>query len=177
MVFIGGGSFGRRRRRRYDPYDDPYQQPPPGYGPPPQGYGYGPRYRRGYGGGGGGSCLRDLLFLDAGCCAADALGCGAQLAFVAPRAVGSLGRRPWIGAPVAGSGRGVVTRLLLSLIGLYQRDVSPSRPARCHFEPTCSHYAAGVLERHGVLRGGWLTLRRLVRCRPGARGGADPVPE
>lgn len=180
MVFIGGGGFRRRRRRDYDPYDDPYQQGPPGYGPPPAGYGYGygPRSRRGFGGGGGGggSCLRDILFLDAGCCAAEALGCGGQLALVAPRAARGAVRRPCRGTRTGADGRGFVARLLLSLIVLYQREISPSRPACCRFAPTCSHYAAEAIERHGALRGGWLTLRRLVRCRPGARGGADPVP-
>jgi putative membrane protein insertion efficiency factor len=172
MVFIGGGGFGRRRRR-YDPYNDPYQQQPPGYGPPP-GYGYGgwPRYRRGGYGSGGSSCLRDLLFLDAGCCAAEALGCGGQLALVAPHAARTAARRPWRDA----GGRGVVQRLLLSLILLYQREISPSRAACCRYSPTCSHYAAEAIEQHGAVRGGWLTLRRLLRCRPGARRGVDPVP-
>jgi uncharacterized protein len=173
MVFIGGGGFGRRRRR-YNPYNDPYQQPPPGYGPPPPGYGYGygPRYRRGFGGGGG-SCLRDMLFLDAGCCAAEALGCGAQLVLVAPRAARGARRLPRAGED---AGRGVAQRLLLSLILLYQREISPSRTACCRYSPTCSHYAAEAIDQHGALRGGWLALRRLLRCRPGARGGVDPVP-
>ena len=50
-------------------------------------------------------------------------------------------------------------------------------PAACAiFEPTCSHYGVGCLEKHGLIRGGWLTLRRLVRCHPFAKGGHDPVP-
>ena len=67
-------------------------------------------------------------------------------------------------------------RLALALIRFYQRSVSPLRPAACRFEPTCSRYGHEAIERHGVLRGGWLTLRRLGRCHPFRRGGYDPVP-
>ncbi len=67
-------------------------------------------------------------------------------------------------------------RLALALIGVYQRHVSPSRPPACRFQPTCSHYGYGAIERHGVLRGSWLTLWRLIRCNPFNHGGYDPVP-
>lgn len=46
----------------------------------------------------------------------------------------------------------------------------------CRFQPTCSEYAAIAVARHGWLRGGWMALRRLLRCRPFSRGGFDPVP-
>ena len=72
-------------------------------------------------------------------------------------------------------GTGVRDRLLAA-VRVYQREVSPQRPPCCRFEPTCSAYAVGALEQHGAARGSWLTLRRLVRCRPGAAGGPDPVP-
>jgi putative membrane protein insertion efficiency factor len=49
-------------------------------------------------------------------------------------------------------------------------------PPRCRFWPTCSTYALEALERHGMVRGGWLALRRVVRCRPGGGHGVDPVP-
>ena len=67
-------------------------------------------------------------------------------------------------------------RLTLELIRLYQRYVSPSRPPACRFQPTCSHYGYEAIERHGVLRGFWLILRRLIRCNPFNHGGYDPVP-
>jgi hypothetical protein len=65
---------------------------------------------------------------------------------------------------------------LVAAVRVYQREVSPKRPPCCSFTPTCSAYAVEAIERHGARRGGWLTLRRLARCRPGAAGGADPVP-
>jgi uncharacterized protein len=68
-------------------------------------------------------------------------------------------------------------RALLRLaIRLYQWTVSPLIGPACRFYPSCSHYALGCIERFGVLRGGWLTLRRLARCHPWHPGGFDPVP-
>lgn len=73
-------------------------------------------------------------------------------------------------------------RLLLGLVWLYQRTVSPVLPAifgpacGCRFHPTCSHYAAEALQTHGALAGGWLTLKRLAKCTPLHPGGLDPVP-
>ena len=46
----------------------------------------------------------------------------------------------------------------------------------CRFQPTCSEYAAIAMHEHGLLRGGWMTLKRISRCRPGRHGGFDPVP-
>jgi len=69
-----------------------------------------------------------------------------------------------------------VKRLALALVRFYQRSASPLRPAACRFQPTCSQYGYEAIERHGVLRGGWLTLRRIGRCHPFRRGGYDPVP-
>ena len=62
------------------------------------------------------------------------------------------------------------------MIAAYQRDISAHRPGRCRYTPTCSHYAAEALQAHGLWRGLWLAARRLLRCRPGATGGDDPVP-
>nr|WP_246405854.1 membrane protein insertion efficiency factor YidD [Modestobacter versicolor] len=76
----------------------------------------------------------------------------------------------------ADSPGGRVADRLVAAVRLYQREVSPRRPPCCHFTPSCSAYAVAAIERHGALRGSWLTVRRLVRCRPGGRRGADPVP-
>ncbi|HYU56987.1 MAG TPA: membrane protein insertion efficiency factor YidD [Actinomycetota bacterium] len=56
------------------------------------------------------------------------------------------------------------------------RLVSVHLPPRCRFEPSCSEYALGALDRHGAARGSWLALRRLARCHPWHPGGFDPVP-
>lgn len=68
-------------------------------------------------------------------------------------------------------------KLLLAAIRFYQRVVSPCFPARCRFYPTCSAYAFTAIQRFGVLRGGWLALRRILKCHPFHPGGIDPVPE
>jgi len=141
----------------------------PGYGRGYGGYGPPPGYRGGYGGGGG-SCLRDLLFLNAGCCLAESLGCGGDAFLLAPATVRHVHRS------VAGEEKQRLADRLISAVRVYQREISPKRPPCCRFEPTCSAYAVQALEAHGARRGGWLTLRRLIRCRPGATGGADPVP-
>lgn len=64
----------------------------------------------------------------------------------------------------------------LAAIRLYQRSVAPGLPPACRFEPSCSRYGYEAIERYGVLRGAWLTVRRLLRCHPVHRGGYDPVP-
>lgn len=67
-------------------------------------------------------------------------------------------------------------RLVLALIRLYQRGISPLLPPSCRFVPTCSHYTYEAISRYGVLKGGWLGLKRLSRCHPFHPGGYDPVP-
>ena len=67
--------------------------------------------------------------------------------------------------------------LVLSALRFYKAHVSPNLPAACRYTPTCSEYAMEAIERHGVLRGGWLTTRRLLACNPFSHGGYDPVPE
>ena len=65
---------------------------------------------------------------------------------------------------------------LIGLIKLYRRTISPVMPPVCRFTPTCSAYGLEAIERHGAIRGGWLTARRLLRCRPWGGSGYDPVP-
>lgn len=67
--------------------------------------------------------------------------------------------------------------LLRALIRGYQLFISPLLPPSCRFTPTCSQYALEALARHGLWRGGWLTLRRLGRCQPWGGCGHDPVPD
>ena len=68
-------------------------------------------------------------------------------------------------------------RIMLSLIRFYRSQISPLLPPACRFTPTCSQYALTAIERFGALRGGWLALKRILRCNPFCKGGYDPVPE
>jgi len=67
--------------------------------------------------------------------------------------------------------------IALSLIALYRQGISPLLGPRCRFYPSCSEYGAQALERFGLMKGLWLTIRRLGRCHPFHAGGLDPVPE
>lgn len=78
--------------------------------------------------------------------------------------------------PAATHPRTRVQRFLLAGIRLYQVS-REGRPSPCRFWPTCSHYGYEAIETHGSLRGSWLTLRRLSRCRPFGPSGVDPVPD
>ena len=75
---------------------------------------------------------------------------------------------------------GVVGRLMarpiIGLVKLYRYVISPWLGGNCRFEPTCSSYAIEALETHGALRGGWMALRRVLRCHPWGGSGYDPVP-
>ena len=66
-------------------------------------------------------------------------------------------------------------RAVLAPIRAYQRWISPSRPRRCRYEPTCSAYAIESIERRGVVRGLLMGTWRLLRCNPFSHGGFDPV--
>jgi putative membrane protein insertion efficiency factor len=66
--------------------------------------------------------------------------------------------------------------LALWLLRFYQNAISPRFPPSCRFTPTCSQYTYEAIERYGLLRGGWLGIKRLARCHPFNPGGYDPIP-
>jgi hypothetical protein len=68
-------------------------------------------------------------------------------------------------------------RLLALPVRAYRLFFSPWVGHNCRFMPTCSAYALEALEKHGAARGGWLALRRIVRCHPGGGSGIDNVPD
>lgn len=65
--------------------------------------------------------------------------------------------------------------LVLDLIGLYRRFISPVLPPSCRFTPTCSEYTMQAVEKYGALRGSWMGFKRICRCQPFSKGGHDPV--
>jgi uncharacterized protein len=68
-------------------------------------------------------------------------------------------------------------KLLIGVIRFYQIVISPLKPPTCRFYPTCSHYGLEAIKRFGPVKGGWLTIKRIVKCHPLHPGGIDPVPE
>lgn len=67
--------------------------------------------------------------------------------------------------------------IAIKMIRFYQRKISPLFPPRCRYYPTCSQYALTAIERFGIVKGGLLAVRRLMRCNPLFPGGVDLVPE
>jgi hypothetical protein len=90
---------------------------------------------------------------------------------------GDHGMATALGRSLRGASRGAAAELLLFGIRFYQAVFARLMPVGCKFYPTCSHYAAEAIERHGAARGARLALARLWRCRPFTQGGFDPVPD
>jgi putative membrane protein insertion efficiency factor len=74
----------------------------------------------------------------------------------------------------------MIKRILIApfvlIIRAYQLLISPLLGPRCRFYPSCSHYGIEALQTHGLIKGSWLTLKRISRCHPGNEGGIDLVP-
>lgn len=64
----------------------------------------------------------------------------------------------------------------IALIRFYQLCISPFTPATCRYTPTCSAYTLEALKKHGLIKGGWLGLKRILSCHPWGKSGYDPVP-
>jgi uncharacterized protein len=71
----------------------------------------------------------------------------------------------------------MLKKVFISIIRFYQVAISPIKPPSCRFYPTCSHYGLEAVQRFGALKGGWLTLKRILKCHPFHPGGVDPVPD
>jgi uncharacterized protein len=71
----------------------------------------------------------------------------------------------------------VLKKVFISFIRFYQIVISPIKPPTCRFYPTCSHYGLEAIQRFGAFKGGWLTLKRILKCHPFHPGGLDPVPD
>ena len=67
--------------------------------------------------------------------------------------------------------------IALALIRFYQKLISPILPSSCRFTPTCSHYTYEAIQRYGFFRGGFMGVKRILRCHPLNPGGYDPVPD
>ena len=70
----------------------------------------------------------------------------------------------------------LVSRLMLGLIWIYRHLISPLTPPACRYTPTCSQYAVEAIKKYGPFKGGWLALKRILRCHPLGGSGYDPVP-
>jgi hypothetical protein len=62
------------------------------------------------------------------------------------------------------------------LVKFYQKIISPLTPATCRYNPTCSHYTLTALQKYGIFKGGWMSIKRIFSCNPWGGSGYDPVP-
>ncbi|MFS0654463.1 membrane protein insertion efficiency factor YidD [Bacillus sp. 179-C3.3 HS] len=67
-------------------------------------------------------------------------------------------------------------QIFIGIIRFYQKWISPITPPSCRFYPTCSNYGLEAIKTHGALKGGWLTIKRILKCHPLHPGGVDLVP-
>lgn len=73
--------------------------------------------------------------------------------------------------------KGLISKLLIFLVRVYQYTISPLLGANCRYMPTCSEYSVQALKIHGPLKGSWLALKRILSCHPWGGHGYDPVPK
>ena len=71
----------------------------------------------------------------------------------------------------------ILKKTLLVIINFYRKFISPLTPPSCRFQPTCSQYALDAIDRFGAFKGGYLAIKRILRCHPFCKGGYDPVPQ
>ncbi|MGG3466445.1 membrane protein insertion efficiency factor YidD [Neobacillus pocheonensis] len=71
----------------------------------------------------------------------------------------------------------MLKKAFIGLIRFYQIAISPLKPPTCRFYPTCSHYGLEAVQRFGAIKGGYLAIKRILKCHPFHPGGLDPVPE
>ena len=72
--------------------------------------------------------------------------------------------------------KSLLAKRMLALIAFYRTCISPLTPPACRYTPTCSQYAQEAIRKYGPFRGGWLALKRILRCHPFGGSGYDPVP-
>ncbi|MGB9552851.1 MAG: membrane protein insertion efficiency factor YidD [bacterium] len=70
----------------------------------------------------------------------------------------------------------ILKKFVLLLIRFYRKGISPYTPPSCRYIPTCSQYAVEAIEKYGLAKGGWMAIKRILRCNPFHPGGYDPVP-
>lgn len=70
----------------------------------------------------------------------------------------------------------ILRKIAIAPIRFYQLSISPLFPPCCRFTPTCSQYSIEAIRKHGIFKGFWLALKRILRCHPWGGGGYDPVP-